>query len=122
MGVLLILIGLLGFASGALKLRTRVRNTTGYSRLAVVEALLGAAALVGSGVGLSKVRPLAWVLVFSTLALVFVSTWVHYRLVNSYIRKREASEALRLEAYLLTQEEHPSRESGSATDSASATP
>jgi len=111
MGVLLVLVGLLGFASGALKLRTRVRHTTGYSQLAVVEAVLGAAVLVGSGVGLSKVRPLAWVLVFSTLALVFVSTWVHYRLVNSYVRKREASEALRLEAYLLALEADSSRAS-----------
>ena len=104
MGVLLILVGLLGFASGGLKLRQRVRLTAGRSHLAIVEAIVGAIALVGSGVGLSRVRPLAWALVLVAIGLTFASTWAHARLVARYVKKRERSEALRLKAYLLSRE------------------
>jgi membrane protein implicated in regulation of membrane protease activity len=104
MGILLILVGLLGLASGGLKMRMRVRATVGHSSLAIVEAILGAATLVGSGVGLARVRPLAWTLVFATLVLTIVSTWVHARCVGNYVRKRKESEALRLKTYLLSRE------------------
>jgi hypothetical protein len=106
MGVLLMLVGLLGLASGGLKLRTRVRQTTGYSQLAVVEALLGAATLAGSGIGLSQVRPLAWTFVFATLILIFVSTWIHARRVRRFVERRRESEALRLETFLHTTGSH----------------
>ncbi len=105
MGVLLILVGLLGLASGGLKLRSRVRQSTGYSRIAVIEALLGAVTLVGSGVGLSRVRPLAWTLVVATISTIFLSTWIHARLVKNYVERREQSEELRLKAYLRSRDE-----------------
>jgi hypothetical protein len=108
MGVLLMLVGLLGLASGGLKLRTRVRQTTGYSQLAVVEALLGAATLVGSGIGLSQVRPLAWTLVLATLSLILASSWVHAGRVRRIVERRKESEALRLETFLHTTGGDPS--------------
>ncbi len=101
MGVLMILVGLLGLASGGFKLRKRVRQTIGRSPLAKVEAIAGILTLSGSGLGLSAVRPLAWLMVATTLVLTIVSTWVQARLVAQYVRKREESEALRLKTYLL---------------------
>ena len=98
----MLLVGLLGLASGLLKLRTRARQTTGYSQLAIVEALLGAITLCGSGVGLARTRPLAWALVFVTLVMVFISTWAHAKLVRRLVEKRRATEELRLQTYLHT--------------------
>ena len=100
MGVLLMLVGLLGLASGLLKLRARVRQTTGYSQLAIVEAILGAITLCGSGIGLARTRPLAWALVLVTLVMILTSTWVHARLVRRLVEKRRATEELRLQTYL----------------------
>lgn len=105
MGILLLVVGLLGLASGGLKLRGRVRETLGYSPLAVAEAVVGAITLTGSGIGLARARPLAWTLVAVTLVLTVLSTWAHARLVGRYVKKREESEALRLKAYLLDKEQ-----------------
>lgn len=102
MGVLMMLVGLLGLASGGLKLRTRVRHTMGHSRLAIVETLIGAFTLVGSGIGLSRARALAWLAVLATLTLIFVSNWAHARRVRRLVAKRKESEALRLETFLHT--------------------
>jgi hypothetical protein len=101
MSVLLVLVGLLTLASGAVKLRSRVRTMTGHSPLAVVEALLGATAVVGSGLGLSRVRTAAWTLVVVALGITLTSTWVHTRRVVRYLRKRQMSEEWRLKAHLL---------------------
>ena len=105
MGVLLILVGLLACLSGALKMRGRVRDTIGRSPLAIGEAASGAFALFGSGMGLSGVRPLAWTVVLLAIGLTLISTWIHARDIARYVKKREASEALRLKAFLLSQEQ-----------------
>jgi hypothetical protein len=62
-GVLLFLLGVLAAASGGLKLRSRVRSLLGVSPLAVAETAIGVLTILGTGVGLAHVRPLAWVVV-----------------------------------------------------------
>ena len=104
MGILLIIVGLLGCVSGGLKMRGRVQEMIGRSPLAIGEAATGAIALVGSSMGLSRLRPLAWALVVLAIALTLVSTWTHARQVARYVRRREASEGLRLKAYLRSRE------------------
>jgi sensor histidine kinase regulating citrate/malate metabolism len=105
MGVLLILVGMLGIASGGLKLRGRVQETFGRSPVAIGEAAAGAVAIVVSAAGLSSVRPLAWTVVVLALGLTLVSTWTYARRVARYVSRREASEALRLKAYLRSREQ-----------------
>ena len=100
MAVLLILVGLLGVASGGLKMRGRVQSMIGRHPLAIGEAAAGAVALFGTGIGLARVRPLAWTVVLVAIGLTLVSTWDHARLVTDYMRRREGSEGLRLKAYL----------------------
>ena len=104
MGVLLILVGLLGVASGGLKMRGRVQDMLGRSPLAFGEAAAGAIAVVGAGVGLSGIRSLAWTVVVLAIGLTLISTWTHARRVADYVRRQEASEALRLKTYLLSRE------------------
>ena len=104
MGVLLILVGLLGCVSGGLKMRGRVQEIIGRSSLAIGEVTTGAIALLGSGMGLSRIRPLAWTVVLAAIGLTLVSTWTHTRLVSRCVKKREESEALRLKTYLLSRE------------------
>ena len=104
MGVLLILVGLLACVSGGLKMRGRVQDTIGRSPLAIGEAVTGAIALLGSGMGLSRVRPLAWTVVVLAIGLTLVSTWTHARQVARYVKRQETSEALRLKAFLLSRE------------------
>jgi hypothetical protein len=101
MGVLLMLVGLLTLMSGAVKLRGRIRSTVGYSPLAVVETLCGLVVLLGSGLGLSRIRPLAWSAVAVLLGLILVSTWTQIRRIAHRHKKRELSEEWRLKAYLL---------------------
>ena len=100
MGVLLILVGLLAGASGGLKMRGRVQEIAGRSPIALGEIAVGAIALVGSSLGLSRVRPLAWTVVILAIGLALVSTWMHARLVSRYVKRREASEGMRLKAFL----------------------
>ena len=104
MGVLLIIVGLLGCVSGGLKLRGRVQETIGRSPLTIAEAVAGALSLIGSGLGLSRARPLAWAVVVVTIGLTLISTWAHARSLARYVRRRKASEALRLKAYLRSRE------------------
>ena len=105
MGVLLMLVGLLTLTSGAAKLRGRTRSTVGYSPLAVAEAVCGILVLFGSGMGLSRVRPLAWSAVAALLSLTLISTWVQVRRIAITRKKRELSAEWRLKAYLLASEE-----------------
>jgi len=100
LGVLLFLLGLLAAASGGLKLRARVRSLLGISRLAVTETAVGVLTVLGSGVGLADVRPLAWAVVAVALLLIVVSSTAHVRKALRRREKREASEAERLASHL----------------------
>ncbi len=100
MGVLLFLLGLLAAVSGALKLRARVRSLQGISRLAVAETAVGVLTIFGSGVGLARVRPLAWAVVAVAFLLIVVSSTAHVRKALRRREGREASEAERLASHL----------------------
>jgi len=107
MGVLLLLVGVLTLASGAVKLRERARSAGGNSSLALAEVIVGLGVIVGSGVGLSQLRPTAWALVALALTLIVMSTWRHASQVAQKVKKRQASEEWRLKAHLMSQnEEH----------------
>ena len=103
MGILLLLLGVLAAASGAVKLRSRVRSLVGSSPLAVVETVAGALTVLGSGAGLARVRPLAWTVVALVVGLIVVSSVAHLRAALHRREKREASEETRLKVYLQTQ-------------------
>ena len=100
MGVLLILLGVLAAASGGLKLRARVRSLQGISRLAVAETAVGVLTVLGSGVGLGRVRPLAWAVVVVAFLLIVVSSTAHVRKALRRRERWEASEAERLASHL----------------------
>ena len=100
MGVLLFLLGLLAAASGGLKLRSRVRSTVGISPLAVSETAIGVLTIIGVGVGLARMRPLAWAVVAVAFLLIVVSSIVHVREAMRLREVREASEAERLASHL----------------------
>ena len=100
MGMLLLLLGLLAVGSGGFKLRARVRALLGRSSLAVAETTVGALTVIGSGIGLSQVRPLAWTVVGGVSGLILLSSIAHVRRSVRIRREREASEAARLKSYL----------------------
>ena len=100
MGVLLLLVGVLAVASGTFKLRPRVRSLVGTSPLAIAELVVGAVVVAGSGVGLARVRPLAWILVAVALALIVASSVTLVRAALVSRRSREASAEARLQIYL----------------------
>ncbi len=106
MGVLLFLLGLLAAASGGLKLRSRVRSLVGSSPLAVAEAAVGVLTVLGSGVGLARVRPLAWGVVVVTSGMIVVSSVSLVRKARRHRESAKASEAARLASHL--QQEAPS--------------
>lgn len=99
-GVLLLLLGLLATASGALKRRARVRALMGRSPLAVVEMTLGALTVVGSGVGLSRLRPLAWTVAGGVVGTMLLASTLHVRTSLRLRRRRDATEGARLERYV----------------------
>ncbi|HEX9730105.1 MAG TPA: hypothetical protein VGA37_16535 [Gemmatimonadales bacterium] len=96
MGILLLLIGVLAAASGALKLRVRARAVHDVTRLAATEVVMGALTVLGSGMGLARIRPVAWTVVVAVLGLMFLSGVVHVRTTVRRIAEREASEDERL--------------------------
>ncbi len=100
MGILLLVIGAIGVASGGLKLRERPRATIGLSPITIAEAVLGAITLLGSGLGLARVRFLAWTMVFLVLGTVVWSSAVHTRTLLAHYRKRDESAAERFKARL----------------------
>ena len=106
MGVLLILLGLLAASSGALKLRARVRSLQGISRLAVAETAVGVLTVLGAGVGLGSVRPLAWAVVAVAFVLIVVSSTAHVRKALWRRERRDASEAERLASHLAADDSH----------------
>ena len=99
MGVLLFLVGLLALASGALKLRPRMREALGTPPLAVAEVIAGGLVVLGSGVGLSR-TPLAPWAVALTLFLVILAVVSQARRATRWRRSREISEAERLQSYV----------------------
>ena len=102
MGILLFLIGLLAAGSGAIKLRHRPRIVGGTARLALMEIVVGAVTVLGSGLGLGRVRPAAWTVVVVTLAVTFVSTRASVRGALRDQSQRQASEGERLQRHLET--------------------
>ncbi len=100
MGILLLLIGLISVASGAFKMRERVRSYFGSSSLAFAEIVAGALTIIASGAGLSRLRPAAWTVVAVVLALIVVSSFAHARRAAQHRKRRERSEEARLETYV----------------------
>jgi peptidoglycan biosynthesis protein MviN/MurJ (putative lipid II flippase) len=100
MGILLLLVGLLGLVSGGLKLRNRFHSRTGLSPLASSEIAVGASAVIGASIGLSRSRPLAWTLVAGALALIVASTAAQVRRTLRHRRRQGVSEGERLRNYL----------------------
>jgi hypothetical protein len=98
MGILLLLLGVLAGLSGALKLRARVRSLLGASPLAVAEVGAGALTVIGSGLRLARLRPLAWTVVVAVAVLVVLSTAAHARRVVRHQRARRASEEMRFKS------------------------
>ncbi len=100
MGILLLLIGILSVASGAFKMRERVRSYFGSSSLAFAEIVGGGLIIIASGAGLSRLRPAAWTAVAVVLALIVVSSSAHARRAAQHRRRREQSAEARLETYV----------------------
>ncbi len=100
MGVLLFLLGLLAAASGGLKLRSRVRSLLGVSPLAVSETAIGVLTILGSAVGLARVRPMAWAVVALAFLLIVVSSITHVRQTLQRRQGRESSESERLASHI----------------------
>ena len=100
MGILLFVLGLLAAASGGLKLRSRVRSLVGSSPLAVAEAAVGVLVIFGSGVGLARVRPLAWAVVVVASGLIVASSVSLVRKARRHRKRAGASEAARLASFL----------------------
>ena len=112
------LLGLLAAASGGLKLRSRVRSLQGMSRLAVAETAVGVLTLLGSGVGLARVRPLAWAVVAMVFSLIVVSSSAHVRKALRHRERREASEAARLASHLAADDAEALEDADPAADDA----
>ncbi len=100
MGILLLLVGLLAFVSGGLKLRGRARTLVAPSRAAAVETAVGALTILASGVGLARVRPAAWLLVGVALGSVLLSSVLHTRRLRAHHRRRADSEEQRLREFM----------------------
>ena len=96
----MLLLGLLAAGSGAVKLRQRPRSRLGVSPWAVAEVVVGAATVLGSGLGLARARPAAWTVVGATLVLVFVSSLKHFARALEEGRRRAESEEARLRRYV----------------------
>ncbi|MBI2071849.1 MAG: hypothetical protein HYT81_02225 [Gemmatimonadetes bacterium] len=99
MGILLFLIGVLCAASGAVKLKARTRQL-GRPGLAVGEVVAGALVVLGSGVGLARLRPLAWTAVAGAATMIVLSSIAHLGRVLEDHRRRRESEERRLQQYL----------------------
>ncbi len=100
MGLLLFLIGVLAAVSGGCKLRGRVSALLGRSSLAIAETVLGSVAVISSGLGLSRVRLLAWVVAAGVLGLTVIASWRQVRRVVHCRREREETIGVRLRCHL----------------------
>ncbi len=110
MGILLFLVGLLAVGSGGIKLRHRGTEAGRVARLAVWEIVVGGVVVIGSGLGLSRVRPAAWTVAVVTLALIFVSTRVSVRSALRDHARRQVSEGARLQRHLEADEGRRARQ------------
>jgi len=99
MGILLFVVGLLAGGSGAVKL-LRGRAAAIRRPYAMVELLVGAAVVLGSGVGLARARPLAWTAVAAAVAAMTVSSVAHVRAGLRDRAARAASEEARFRRFL----------------------
>ena len=100
MGILLFLIGLMAAGSGAVKL-LRGSGASGDRRsFAVVEVVVGAAVVLGSGLGLARARPLAWAAVVTAGASIILSSVTHVRAGLRDQAKRAESEEARFRKFL----------------------
>jgi hypothetical protein len=99
-GILLVLLGVLAAASGALKLRGGARHVLGITPWAVLEAVSGVVTVFASGAGLARHRPLAWTVVGVVALLVAASTVVQARRVAAHRRARRQSEELRFMTHM----------------------
>jgi hypothetical protein len=100
MGLLLFLIGLLAVISGVCEIRSRVNTLLGRSPLAITETVLGSVTVISAGLGLSRVRLLAWVVVSLVFGLTLIASWVQVRRVARCRRQREESVGVRLRTYI----------------------
>jgi Kef-type K+ transport system membrane component KefB len=98
-GILLFLIGLLAAGSGAVKLMRGRASGDGRSA-AFVEVVVGAAVVLGSGIGLARARPLAWTAVAAAIVAITMSSVVHVRAGLRNQATRAASEEARFRRYL----------------------
>lgn len=94
-GILLLMIGLLAAGSGAVKLLRGARSDGGRSPFAVVEVVVGAAVILGSGMGLGRVRPLAWAAVAVAAVAIATGSVAHVRAALRDQARRAASEETR---------------------------
>ena len=100
MGILLLLIGVLAAGSGAVKLRAQRAARVSRPALAVAELVVGTAVILGSGLGLARMRPLAWAVVAAAAAVIVLSSRAHVRRALAARAARELSEGARLRRYL----------------------
>jgi hypothetical protein len=91
MGILLLVLGVLALGSGAIKLRNRAGDTLSASRLTVGELLGGAVLVAGAGLGLARVRPLAWLTVVTVIVLMAASAVAHAKRIARGVAERDRS-------------------------------
>jgi len=95
MGILLFLIGLLALGSGAFKLLRPAPGSDHRPSSTVVEVVVGAAVILGSGLGLGRARPLAWTAVAAAAAAIAAGSVAHVRAGLRHQERRSASEEAR---------------------------
>jgi hypothetical protein len=100
MGILLFLTGLLAAGSGAVKLLRGGRGANEGRSFAVVEVGVGAAVILGSGMGLARIRPLAWAAVATAAVAITASSVAHFRAGLRDQARRAASEEARFRLFL----------------------
>jgi len=100
MGILLFLIGLLAGGSGAVKLLRGSRGANEGRSFAVVEVVVGAAVILGSGMGLARARPLAWAAVVTAATAITASSVAHVRAGLRDQARRTATEEARFRRFL----------------------
>jgi len=100
MGILLLLLGVLALGSGAIKLRGRTGDTLGASPLTTAELVGGAVLVAGAGLGLARVRPLAWLAVVTVMVLVGASAVSHAKRIARRAAERDRSAEQRFRRYL----------------------
>jgi len=95
MGILLFLIGLLALGSGAFKLLRPGHGSGWRPSSALVEVAVGAAVILGSGMGLGRARPLAWTAVAAAAAAITAGSAAHLRAGLREQARRNSSEEAR---------------------------